>query len=106
MKREIDNIEDNIEEKNRKMLLAAELLKQISHPTRLAILCSLEKGPMCVGDIVTKLSHISQPMISQHLGLLRAYRIVSDRKEGQFVFYTISDERVLKLIQQMREIFC
>lgn len=98
--------EINIDEKNRKLLEASELLKRISHPTRLAILCSLEKEPMCVGDIVTKLSHISQPMISQHLAILKANRIVSDRKEGQFVFYSIADDRILKLIQGMRAIFC
>lgn len=98
--------EINIDEKNRKLLEAAELLKKVAHPTRLAILCSLEKDALCVGDIVEKLSHISQPMISQHLAVLKANRILSDRKDGQFVFYHISDERILTLIQSMRDIFC
>ncbi|MGL4253013.1 MAG: ArsR/SmtB family transcription factor [Fusobacteriaceae bacterium] len=98
--------EINIDEKNKKMLEATELLKKVSHPTRLAILCTIEKKPLCVGDIVEKLSHISQPMISQHLAVLKANRILADRKEGQFVFYHISDERILRLIQSMRDIFC
>ncbi|MGL5964244.1 MAG: ArsR/SmtB family transcription factor [Fusobacteriaceae bacterium] len=97
--------EDNVYEKNEKMLAATEILKKISHPTRLAILCSLEKEPLCVGDIVKKLSHISQPMISQHLSILKANRILADRKDGQFVFYRINDERILNLIKSMREIF-
>lgn len=96
----------NVEEKNQKLLEASELLKKIAHPARLAILCSLEKEALCVGDIVKKLSHISQPMISQHLAVLKANRIVEDSKEGQFVFYSISEEKVYKLIQSMREIFC
>lgn len=98
--------EINIDEKNRKMLEASELLKKVAHPTRLAILCALEKNPLCVGDIVEKLSHISQPMISQHLAVLKANRILADKKDGQFVFYHISDERILRLIESMRVIFC
>ena len=96
----------NVEEKNQKLLEASEVLKKIANPARLAILCSLEKEPLCVGDIVNKLSHISQPMISQHLAVLKANRIVEDNKKGQFVFYSIRDEKIYRLIQSMRDIFC
>lgn len=99
-------MELNLEEKNKKLLEATELMKKISNSSRLAILCTLEKSSMCVGDIVKHLPHISQPMISQHLAVLKANKIVADKKNGQYVVYKISDERIKKLMIAMRDIFC
>ncbi len=64
----------------------AELLRQLGHPTRLAILGELQGGVKCVTDI-RDLLEIPQPNISQHLAILRQHRIVDYYEEGQLRCY-------------------
>ncbi len=48
----------------------------------------------------------SQSNISQHLGILKDKGVLETRKEANKVFYRVSDERTLKLLEMMREVFC
>ena len=48
----------------------------------------------------------SQSNISQHLGILKDKGVLVTRKEANKVFYRVSDERTLKLLEMMREVFC
>jgi DNA-binding transcriptional ArsR family regulator len=84
----------------------AELfLKQFANKTRLMILCSLldeEKSVTELLDVV----NVSQPVMSQHLALLREAKMVATRREGQTIYYRLSDERVQRLIALMNEFFC
>jgi ArsR family transcriptional regulator len=78
---------------------AAELFKALSDPTRVRIVGLLAHTELCVGDLCLVLG-MSQPAVSHHLGILRALRIVTARKEGKHVFYTLADEHIHQLYQQ------
>lgn len=101
MEKEEDHILYNDAEINR----AARCLKAMSHPLRLKILCVLGNNSISVQDIVEEVG-TSQSNISQHLAILREKDILGCKKEANRVFYYIDDERMLKLIRMMREVFC
>ncbi|GMM69303.1 metalloregulator ArsR/SmtB family transcription factor [Alteromonas sp. MTD1] len=84
----------------------AELfLKQFANKTRLMILCSLLDEEKSVTELLDG-SNVSQPVMSQHLALLREAKMVATRREGQTIYYRLSDERVQRLIALMNEFFC
>ncbi len=85
--------------------LAARSLKAMSHPLRLKILCTLGEQEVGVQDIVDNVG-TSQSNISQHLAILRDKGILSTRKDANRVYYRIADQRILRLICMMRELFC
>ncbi|HHM06521.1 MAG TPA: ArsR family transcriptional regulator [Gammaproteobacteria bacterium] len=80
-------------------------LKAMSHPLRLKILCALGDGEARVKDIVEEVG-TSQSNISQHLRILREKGILNSRKRANWVYYRVHDERTLRLIDMMRELFC
>ncbi len=84
---------------------AARCLKAMSHPLRLKILCVLGNESISVQEIVEQVG-TSQSNISQHLAILREKDLLGFKKEANRVYYFIDDERMLKLISMMREIFC
>lgn len=84
----------------------AELfLKQFANKTRLMILCSLLDEEKSVTELLDGVN-VSQPVMSQHLALLREAKMVATRREGQTIYYRLSDERVQRLIALMNEFFC
>ena len=84
---------------------ASRSLKAMSHPLRLKILCTLGDREISVQDIVEHVG-TSQSYISQHLAILRDKGILASRKDANRVFYRVGDERTLRLISMMREVFC
>lgn len=101
MEKEENHILYNDAEINR----AARCLKAMSHPLRLKILCVLGSNRISVQDIVEEVG-TSQSNISQHLAILREKDILGCKKEANRVYYFIDDDRMLKLIRMMREVFC
>ena len=85
--------------------IASRSLKAMSHPLRLKILCTLGNREVCVQGIVENVG-TSQSNISQHLAILRDKGILSSRKDANKVFYRVGDERTLRLIGMMQEVFC
>ncbi|TDJ28561.1 MAG: ArsR family transcriptional regulator [Gammaproteobacteria bacterium] len=85
--------------------IASRSLKAMSHPLRLKILCTLGSNEICVQGIVENVG-TSQSNISQHLAILRDKGILSSRKDANKVFYRVGDERTLRLIGMMQEVFC
>ena len=84
---------------------ASRSIKAMSHPLRLKILCILGDSEFSVQDIVDTVG-TSQSNISQHLGILKDKGVLDTRKEANKVFYRVSDERTLKLLEMMRDVFC
>jgi len=84
---------------------ASRSIKAMSHPLRLKILCTLGDSEVSVQDIVDQVG-TSQSNISQHLAILRDKGILTSRKDANRVFYRVGDNRTLKLICMMREVFC
>ena len=83
----------------------AKLLKTMSHPIRLKILCLLQDKEMTVGDIHKEVQ-TTNANVSQHLSILRNQGIISFRKDANFIYNRISEERVMELIKHMRDLFC
>lgn len=72
---------------------AAELLKALAHPARLRIAVTLGHQELCVHELVDLLG-LTQPAVSQHLQVLRAARVVSGRRVGREVRYSLADEHI------------
>ncbi|MGQ9843981.1 MAG: ArsR/SmtB family transcription factor [Spirochaetota bacterium] len=83
----------------------SELLKSIAHPIRLKVLCFLIDGERTVGEIEKELGSTTSN-ISQHLTILRKMNIIHRRKEANFMYYSIKDERILKLISTLKTLYC
>ncbi|MBN1497593.1 MAG: winged helix-turn-helix transcriptional regulator [Spirochaetes bacterium] len=82
-----------------------ELLKSIAHPIRMKILCFLMEGEKNVGEIEQQFgSTISN--ISQHLTVLRKASIIDRRKEANFMFYSLKDTNIHKLMETLKNNFC
>lgn len=92
-------------DKEEDILQAALAMKSIAHPLRLKILCVLADGELSVQDIVENVG-TSQSNISQHLAILRDKGVLYTRKDANRVFYRIDDQRIIKLVGMMRDVFC
>lgn len=83
----------------------AGLLKNLSHPQRLILLCKIAESPRTVGDL-QEICGMSQSLTSQFLAKMKAEGLVASEKDGKFVTYHIEDERILKVINSLNKIFC
>ncbi len=82
-----------------------EILKSISHPIRMKILCFLMDGEKNVSEIEQQFgSTISN--ISQHLTVLRKAEIIARRKESNYMFYTLKDDKIHKLVNTIKDLYC
>ena len=83
----------------------ADLLKTLSHPARLMIVCSLVEGEYSVGELEEKID-VHQPHLSQHLTVLRSSGIVETRREGKQIFYRLTEDKAAQLVASLYTIFC
>lgn len=93
------------EEMKKNCDLVTGMMKAVAHPQRLMMLCHLADGEKSVGELQA-LCEISQSQLSQFLKRMERERLLSSRKEGNFVFYSIEDKKLLKMIQSIQRIFC
>lgn len=84
---------------------AATLLRLLGNERRLMILCQLADGELSVGELQPGVG-LSQSALSQHLALLREEGIVATRREGQSIFYRLSDPAAMQVIATLADIFC
>jgi ArsR family transcriptional regulator len=90
----------NIDEIHR---LHANVCKGLGDPKRLLIISCLRDGERSVGDICEELG-LPQSNVSQHLGILRDKSLVKARKDGQFVYYSLSSEKIAQAMDLLREV--
>ena len=83
---------------------AANFLKALGHDGRLTILCHLRTGPKSVTELENLLSS-RQAVVSQQLARLRLEGLVSARREGQAIFYSILDPKVGETIALLARLF-
>ena len=84
---------------------AGDLMKALSHESRLLILCILVEGERSVSEL-EDIMNMPQAAVSQQLARLRFDRLVSTRRDGRMVYYSIADEEVAQLVQMLYEFFC
>jgi ArsR family transcriptional regulator len=75
----------------------AELLKAMAHPLRLALLVTMTDGPRCVHELVDA-TGASQPLVSQHLRILRGADLLVRERRGREVVYSIADDHINHIV--------
>lgn len=80
----------------------ADLFHLLGDPTRLAIVLSCMDGPSAVSDIAARLQ-VSSSLVSHHLRLLKAARIVKAQRSGKQVFYCAQDHHISSVLHEMLE---
>jgi DNA-binding transcriptional ArsR family regulator len=84
---------------------ACGLMKVLSNPDRLMILCQLSQGEHRVGELESLLG-IVQPTLSQQLTVLRDEALVATRRDGKHIYYRLESPRALAVIQVLYDQFC
>lgn len=81
------------------------MLKTLSNPDRLLLLCQISKGERCVSDLEETLD-IHQPTLSQQLGVLRDEGLVTTRRDGKRIYYSMASMEALAVMQVLYDQFC
>lgn len=84
---------------------AARLMKALSNPSRLLILCQLIDGELSVSALNERIG-LSQSAFSQHLALLRKDGLVKTRKEAQTVYYRLANDHAEQILEVLYRLFC
>lgn len=84
---------------------AAGLMKMLSNPTRLMVLCALVSHEHTAGEL-EELAGLSQSAVSQHLARLRTENLVKTRRDGQKIYYALNDRDVRRIIETLHGIYC
>lgn len=84
---------------------ASNFLKAISHEGRLMILCHLVSGEKSVTELEDLLS-ARQAAVSQQLSRLRLEGLVRPRRDGKAIYYSLADQRAVKVLEVVYDLFC
>jgi DNA-binding transcriptional ArsR family regulator len=95
---DIDRMADNSKR-------AADFLKALAHESRLMMLCILAEGEKSVSELEDLLS-LRQPTVSQQLARLRTEGLVTTRREGKAIYYSLASEEARMVIGAVYEVFC
>ncbi len=79
---------------------ASDLFKALSEPNRLTIIYLLSLGELSVGALTLKMEK-TQSAVSHQLKILKAARLVKSRKEGKSRMYSLTDEHVYQIVNQV-----
>lgn len=80
----------------------AELFRLLGEPNRLRLVAACLDGPRSVGELTDEIG-ISQSLVSQHLRLLRAGRLLTQSRQGRNVFYALPDCHVRTMLTNMMD---
>jgi DNA-binding transcriptional ArsR family regulator len=84
---------------------ASNFLKAISHEGRLMILCHLVTGEKSVTELEELLS-ARQAAVSQQLARLRLEGLVTPRRDGKTIYYSLTDDRSRQILEVVYDLFC
>ncbi len=84
---------------------AEQLLKTLANKNRLMILCSLQSGEMSVSAL-NEAVPLAQSALSQHLSSLRKSNIVTTRRQGQTIYYSVIDDNTQAILATLSDLFC
>ncbi len=84
---------------------ASRLMRVLSNPDRLLLLCQLAQGERRVGEL-EELLDIRQPTLSQQLGVLREESLVETRRDGKQIYYRIASDRALAVMKVLYQLYC
>lgn len=84
---------------------ASRLLKALSNPDRLLLLCQMTQGERSVSELES-LCGVRQPTLSQQLAILREERLVSTRRDGKQIYYSIASTQALAVLEVLYQLYC
>lgn len=84
---------------------AAELLKALANPNRLAMLCLLIEREHSVGELARAIG-MRDTAISQQLALLRSQGLVTARRDGQTIYYSIASAEAAEVMATLHRLYC
>lgn len=81
-------------------MMLADMFRLMGDPTRLRIVLACLHAPISVGDIALSLE-LSSSLVSHHLRLLKAARLVKADRQGKQIFYSLADQHISCVLQDM-----
>ncbi|RKP53654.1 ArsR/SmtB family transcription factor [Pararobbsia silviterrae] len=84
---------------------ACALLKVLANPDRLLVMCRLAQDELSVGELEAQLG-IRQPTLSQQLAVLREHGLVTARRDGKNIFYSVASPEAIAVMGVLYEQFC
>ena len=84
---------------------AVAALKLLANEDRLLLMCQLSQGEICVSELEQQLG-IRQPTLSQQLGVLRTEGVVSTRRQGKNIYYSVADPAMLEIVALLYRLYC
>ncbi len=97
--------DDRLDEMAENAKQATAMLKALGHEGRLMILCYLSQGEKTVTELEEMLS-MRQPAVSQQLARLRGENLITARREGKAIYYSIADDRARRIMEVVYDMFC
>ncbi len=94
----INPLEDKAEE-------VAATLTALANPKRLVVMCTLLEGEKSVGDLAA-IVQLAPAALSQHLAKMRALKLVSTRRDGQVIYYSLASTEVKAVLQTLYQVYC
>jgi ArsR family transcriptional regulator, virulence genes transcriptional regulator len=83
----------------------AATLTAMANPKRLLVMCTLLAGEKSVGDLAD-IVQLTPAALSQHLGKMRALRLVSTRRDGQTIYYSLASAEVRAVLETLYRVYC
>lgn len=84
---------------------ASGLMRSLSNPSRLMVLCLLLEEEKSVSELMEDVP-LSQSALSQQLAKLREQNLVVTRRDGQVIFYQLADDKVRRVVELLHDIYC
>jgi DNA-binding transcriptional ArsR family regulator len=101
----VNDLDMDLSQLRQKAGAACAALRLLANEDRLMLLCQMSQGEKNVSTLEV-LTGIRQPTLSQQLGVLRTEGVVSTRREGKQIFYSLSDPHVEVLLQTLYNLYC
>jgi DNA-binding transcriptional ArsR family regulator len=83
----------------------AATLAAMANPKRLLVMCTLLGGDKSVGELA-EIVNLTPAALSQHLGKMRALRLVSTRRDGQTIYYSLASSEVQAMLETLYRVYC
>ncbi len=83
----------------------AATLTAMANPKRLLVMCTLLGGEKSVGELA-EIVDLTPTALSQHLGKMRALRLVSTRRDGQTIYYSLASTEVRAMLETLYRVYC
>jgi DNA-binding transcriptional ArsR family regulator len=83
----------------------SSVMKSLSHPVRLKILCCVMSEECGVNDLA-EFCNISQSAMSQFLKRMKLEGVLKSRRDHNFIYYSVADQKLLQLLTAVKDIYC